>query len=146
MNIIRVKIRTDIDVTKPVNLKKLSPIDKVKVGFITQWRQTKFYQKWKQREEETKLSEQSAKDNYVKESILSYLYSELVQNRELSKKNQKCKEVVLEIPYEYYENVCRVLKHKDFNSYDISLVEENKDLRRAFSDMPFLIKAKSKLL
>ena len=33
---IRTKIRTDIDVTRPINLKKLSPLDKIKVGFINE--------------------------------------------------------------------------------------------------------------
>lgn len=143
---IRVKMRTEIDVNSPINLKKLSPINKIKVGFITQWRQTNFYKNKISREEERKLAEQNARDNLVKEGILSQLYSELIQNKELGKRDEKCREIVLQIPYEYSENVKRVIQHKDFIPYDISIVPEVADMRRAFSNMPLLIRAKTRSL
>ena len=151
----RVRVRSTIDLDKPINLKRLAPVDKVKAGIITQIRETKLYKSSKRREEEQAYIEQVKKDETVKSYILAYLYGELSQNNSLKDTGQTAHTIILEISQVYEDNLKRLLPNlydsskspgKDFLAFDIKRVEENADLRKAFPGMPILLSATKKVL
>lgn len=79
-------------------------------------------------------------DESLKETVLAYIYSELNKNSSLKDKNQKCKEIVLSIDFKYKESLERIMHHKDFMPFNLTLVKENSDMRKAFGSMPVLLK------
>lgn len=151
----RVKIRSSLDLDKPVNLKQLSPKEKVLAGFLTQWRQTKFYKNSKRKADEMKYVEQTKKDETLKNYILAHLYNELSNNNTLKKNNKECSKVFLYVEQKYEDSLKRILPNlydergipnKDFLSFNITRVEENHDLRKAFPNMKILLQAERKTL
>ena len=53
----RVKMRRVLDVESPVNLRELSPLDKIKAGIVTQWMHTNFYKNYRKRKDKGRLCE-----------------------------------------------------------------------------------------
>lgn len=143
---IRVKVRSVVDTDKPINLKELKPADKIIVGFISQWHQTKFYKNMKKRESEQEFARITKMDEQLKETILTYVYAELNRNSSLAKQDKKCTEIVLSISSEYKESLSRIMHHKDFISFNLELIEESGDMRKAFSNMPILLKISKKVV
>lgn len=151
----RVKIRSTIDVDAPINLRRLEPIDKIKAGVLTQWKNTNMYKKYKKRQTEAAFLQQIQRDENVKSYLLSIIYSELNKNETLKSHNVSCESIVIEIKQEYEESLARLFptlfnksgdNHKDFLSFDIERIPENADLRRAFKDMPILLRCSKKKL
>lgn len=149
----RVLVRTELDHNKPINLKKLTPYEKVKAGIISQIRQNNFYLKLKRQKEEEEYLRSLKEDETLKNLILAELYAELNQNRTLSKKDLICNEVIVTVDAKFLPSLKRLLPnlffdegepHKDFLPFNIERVKENADIRRAFSDMPVLLRASAK--
>lgn len=136
----RVKIREELDVRAPVNLKKLSALGKIKAGLSTMWQNTEIYQKALNKNMEAANIAILQKDDHLKNLILGQLYLELNDNKTLSEKDARCSTVILAIDYHYKKSLQRILSHKEFLQYQIELVDENPDIRKAFCDMPILIK------
>lgn len=143
---IRVKVRSIVDTDKPVNLKELKPVDKVVAGFISQWHQTSFYKKIKRKESEEEYAKLSKMDESLKETILTYVYAELNRNTSLSRYDTKCVELVLAINAKYKDSLGRIMHHKDFLPFNLELIEENGDMRRAFNNMAILLKITKKVV
>lgn len=151
----RVKIREKLDTTQAVNLRALKPIDKVKAGFIVQWQSTNFYRKHKLRKDEAAYIEQLRKDENLKEILLARLYGELNRNSALRKKDRICESMILTVNQHYEDSLRRLLpevfglegqNHKDFLPFSIQRVNENADIRRAFTEMPILLNCSKKHL
>ena len=77
----------------------------------------------------------------------------LNQNRTLGKKELVCNEVIITVDAKFLPSLRRLLPnlfssegepHKDFLPFTIERVQENADIRRAFSDMPILLRATAK--
>ena len=124
---IRVKVRSIVDTDKQVNLNELKPVDKVIAGFVSQWHQTKFYKNMVKRES-------------------AFTHAELNKNASLAKHDTKCVEIVLAIDAKYKESLGRVMQRKDFISYNLELIEENSDMRKAFNNMPIPLKITKKVV
>lgn len=151
----RVKIRRELDTDKPINLKKLSPIDKIKAGIITQWKTTDFYRRNRQRKEEAFYVEKMRKDENVKSYLLALIYKELSRNSTLADKNKVCESIIIEVNQQNEDSLKRLFPnlfdgtgepHKDFLPFEITRVAENADIRRAFSNMPILLRCSKKQL
>ena len=149
----RVLVRSELDLNKPVNLKKLSPFEKVRAGIISQIMQNSFYINYKRRKDEEAYVQILKEDEMVKSVLLAELYAELSQNRTLSDKGLKCSSVILTVDASSEPSLKRLFPnlfglegtpHKDFISFNIERVQENADIRRAFKDMPILLKATEK--
>lgn len=144
----RVKVRKTLDVDKPVNLRQLTPSEKIKAGFLVQWHQTKMYQRYKLRKDEELYSKQIKEDEALKSLLLANLYGELSKNNTMSEKGKECDEVIITVNYRFKESLQRLMPNlfgggepnKDFLSFKIELVEECMDIRRAFPDMPILLR------
>lgn len=151
----RVRVRSTIDLDKPINLKRLGPVDKIYAGIISQWRSHKFYKSSKRKKEEAAYVEQTKRDETVKSYILAYLYGELSQNNTLKTLGRTTQSIVIEVNQKYEDSLKRLLPNlydptkepgKDFVAFDVERVEENSDIRRAFPDMPILLRATKKVL
>lgn len=144
----RVLIRKKLDLSKPVNLQKLSPLEKVSAGFLSQLYNSKFYLRQAARERDAKILQQIQADESVKTWLLAHLYKELVQNK--SFEGDTCASVIVSVDQKYETHLRRILPNvfdstkrptKDFIQYTIERVPENADIRRAFPNMPILLKA-----
>ncbi len=142
----RVEIRQELDVDSPVNLRKLSPSMKLYAGFMAKLHNSKWYQTSMKRKEEAEHAARIREDESLKNALLATLYRELMTNKTLESKDDVCKEVVLSVDPRYTESLHRILAHKDFIIYDIAIVEENPDLRRAFPDMSIVLRAGKRTL
>ena len=74
--LMRVLVRTELDHNKPINLKKLTPYEKVKAGIVSQIRQNSFYLKLKRQKEEEEYLKNLKEDETLKSLILAELYAE----------------------------------------------------------------------
>lgn len=151
----RVKVRRVLDTSKPINLRQLPPLDKIKAGIISQWQTTTFYKRNKQRQEEAEYMQMMQRDENLKSYLLAFLYRELGQNSTLSQMDKQCESVIITVNQQYEDSLKRLLPalfglpgeaNKDFISYDIVRVPENADIRRAFKEMPILLKCSKKHL
>jgi len=85
-------------------------------------------------------------DEQLKETILAYVHAELNRNTSLAQHDTKCTEIVLSVNAKYKDSLGRIMKHKDFISFNLELIEESSDMRKAFSNMPILIKISKKVV
>ena len=72
--------------------------------------------------------------------------AELNRNTSLAQHDTKCTEIVLSVNAKYKDSLGRIMKHKDFISFNLELIEESSDMRKAFSNMPILIKISKKVV
>lgn len=151
----RVLVRRSLDLNKPVNLKQLTPLEKVKAGIISQIMQNSFYINYQRSKKEEEYMKALKEDEKVKSLILAELYGELDQNRTLKQNNLVCEEIIITVDAKYEPSLRRLFPnlfgedrepHKDFMSFNIDRVPENADIRLAFRDMPILLKASAKKL
>lgn len=142
----RVKIRNELDVTAPVNLRKLKPLTKIQAGFITMWHNTEWYRTGLNKKIEEENLRRMQQDEMLKDLILSQIYRELIKDTTMKEHGKVCQSVILSIDAKYRFSLKRILTHKDFLPYNIEMVPENADLRKAFKDMPYLIKVSKKVV
>lgn len=139
-------IRYELDVNSPVNLRRLSPVMKIYAGIITRIHETKLYQTRLHKSIEAEHASQIRKDEMLKDYLLAIMYRELTENRTLGASGCECAEIVLSISSEYRKSLQRVLMHRDFVNYTISEIPENTDFRKAFHEMPILIKVSKRMI
>lgn len=142
----RYLIRTELDVSKPVNLRRLSPWMKIYAGVVSRWHDSTFYKNKMERRLEEAHAATVQKDERLKEALLVQIFKELDNNQTLGEKGEICNSIVLCVQSQFIYSLDRVIKHKDFLPYEIEKIEEERDLRMAFNDMPVLVRVKKKLL
>lgn len=140
----RVFVRYELDVSQPINLRRLSPVMKIYAGAVTKFHESKMYQTQQHKRQEAAHAEQVKKDELLKDYLLALMYRELTENKTLGQKDLLCSEIVISIHSEYRSSLQRVLKSSDFVLYNVTEVEENSDVRKAFKDMPVLLRVSKK--
>lgn len=141
----KILMRKELDVDKPVNLRLLSPMMKVYAGFALSWHQSNWYQRHEHLRQEKEHAEQMQRDNSLKDGILLCLYRELLNNTTLKGKDV-CNAMIISVDSKYRESLKRILGHKDFIAYDITEIDEDTNLRTAFPNMPILLKFSKKTI
>lgn len=129
-----------LDFDQPINLRRLTPAMKIYAGVVTKIHESKMYQVQKHKRMEALHAEQVKKDEMLKSYLLAMLYRELTENRTLGGVQQVCAEVVISVKSEYRKSLKAVLGNADFAGYNITEIEENRDIRKAFSEMPILLR------
>ncbi len=142
----RVKIREELDLTSQINLRRLSPIMKIYAGIVTKWHESEFYRRGLNRHKEAAAIARMQQDEKLKQLILAQIHKELNVNEELRKVGKVCTSITIQIGADYKKSLDRVLKHKDFLPYKIEPVPENEDVRKAFTNMPYLIRITKKVV
>lgn len=142
----KAKLRQELDMSKPVNLHKLSPMLKIYAGFVAKWHESKAYQSNLNKNLEATYMAKIKKEEKLKEVILAMAYKELMNNTSLESKDAVCEELLISVDQSYEDALKTVITTKDFLPYDVTFVQENSDVRRAFEDMPILIVIRKKQL
>lgn len=142
----KVAIRNELDLDKPINLRKLSPIMKIYAGIMAKWRESKTYKTNLSKNMEAAHYAAIQREERLKDMLLAIVYRELMTNTSLVKSGEKCIEIIVSVEQEYEDALYNIVKSKDFLPYDITFIEENADIRKAFRTMPILISVKKKKL
>lgn len=143
---LRYLIRNELDVSKPVNLRRLTPAMKIYAGIASRWHDSDTYKRRVEKRLEETHAASVQKDERLKEALLVQIFKELDNNQSLGEKGEVCDSLILCVQSQYIYSLDRVLRHKDFLPYEIEKIDEDTDLRTAFKDMPILIRVKKKLL
>ena len=141
-------VRKELDVSEPINLRKLSPSMKIYAGVLSSWHNTRYYKKKYAKRKEIEEQVRIQKDERLKDYLLAMIYKEL-DNQTISKRLQtgeECLEVIIQVNSVSIYSLNRVLKSKEFLPYKIERMQEEKDFRIAFPDMPVLIRVQKLVL
>lgn len=141
----RVLVRKAINVDKTPDLDKLSPFQKILVAFIKSYEKTDMYTRKKERmlEQENKLRIQ--REESLKEEILTSAFMELKHNKTLSRRNLVCKRAELVVDREMQAELEEILKHKEFSTFNIKVINPTNDLGKSY-DIPILLQVSEKSL
>lgn len=141
-------VRKELDVSEPINLRKLSPSMKIYAGVLSSWHNTRYYKKKYAKRKEIEEQVRIQKDERLKDYLLAMIYKEL-DNQTISKRLQtgeECLEIIIQVNSVSIYSLNRVLKSKEFLPYKIERIQEEKDFRIAFPDMPVLIRVQKLVL
>lgn len=142
----KIKIRDELNVDEPINLRRLKPRIKLYAGFMVKIHESRWYKTGRHKKEEQDYARQVQQDERLKNALLAVFYRELVDNKTLSDKKDTCKEITVSIESKYQKSLDRILKQKDFIMYDIKRVEEQPDIRKAFPDMAIILQVSKKVV
>lgn len=156
----RVKMREVVNIDKPVDISKLSPLQKILVSIRYSWRNTNYYRNRRERELSLKYRMKADREEALKNELLTYIYSELMENRFFKQRAEKqresdrvrpvevrkCSSIVLAVDRSYEEDLRRVLKHKEFISFSITYLDCNPDMLKSFNKIPILLEVRYKVL
>lgn len=142
----KVKLRNELDFSQPVNLHRLSPTMKIYAGIVSKWHESDMYKQKCSKSLEAANIARMQKDENLKNILLAQIFKAFSGDTGTAGAAGDCKSVVLRIDAAYKKSLDRVLKNRDFLSYDIEFVEENPDIRKAFVNMPYLLRVSKKLV
>lgn len=140
----RFLVRNELDFEKPINLRRLKPLMKIYAGFIVKWHETEFYKTALNKRLEADYAAKIQRDEKLKEALLVVIFKELDNSKAVSSYGEESKEIVVQIKSKYIHSFDRIVNHKDFLPYELIKVDENPDLRKAFPEMPVLIRVRKK--
>ena len=136
----RVKVGRVVDVSKPVNLVKLSKFERILYSALEAYHNNPFYLR---RVAETTEKEEERKRQlreYLTDGLLSVIYNQITMNQYLSTKNEKCTAILVEIPPKYTPFIDAVIATKDFIAYDMQHIKPNRDASKFSKDLPHLVR------
>lgn len=136
----RIKIGRVVDVSKPVNLVKLSKFDRILYSALEAYHNNPFYLR---RVAETVEKEEERKRQlreHLTDGLLSVIYNQITMNQILKTKNEKCIAVLIEIPSKYTQFIDDVISTSDFIAYDMQHIKPNRDASKFSKDLPHLVK------
>lgn len=131
---------------KQVDTSKLRPLQRIWLGIVAKYHESRFYQVKRNKKLEEEYRAQSEREELLKSRILRHLYDQFVRNTECAKHGTVCVELDLIIPREYEEDLKRILRHKDFISYYTHIPQCDPDLLKSFPDIGVILETKSKTL
>lgn len=154
----RAVIRHEVDINQPLNLRRLSPVQKVIVAIRKEFAESSFFMKSKRARQQNAHRALIMKEDHAKELILAEIYKQLGSENPSCVEGERVHEIIIAVNPEYKNvlfdtknkngDVIRksIFSHSDFLQYEISRVGENADFRRAFSDMPYLFRVTKKTI
>ena len=154
----RAVIRKDVDVDQPLNLRRLSPLQKITVSLRKEWKSTSFYRNADLARERVAHQKKIAREEDAKRAILGKVYTELIRKADARKDVGTIDEVIVavdasfsDILFDRYNSDGEllykgILNHSDFAQYDIEVIQENHDIRLAFPHMQYLLRFRKKVV
>lgn len=142
----RIKLRNSLNIDAPVNLRRLTPAMKVYAGIMSKIHSSKMYKQEINRKVEANAIKKMQQDEILKEMLLSKIYKELNSNATLKPEGKVCSSMVISVEASQKHSLDRVLKQSEFLPYKIEFIEENRDIRLAFKNMPYLIRVSKKII
>ena len=153
----RAVIGREVDINQPLNLRRLSPWQKVIVAIRKELSESSFFLNSKRERMQEAHKARIVREDKVKEMILTEIYQELVKGAS-GKGSDRVQKIVIAVNPEFKDvtfdscnsegEVVRqnIFSHSDFSQYEIVAVKENADIRRAFSKIPYLFEVSRKLI
>lgn len=154
----RAVIRKEVDVDQPLNLRRLSPLQKITVSLRKEWKSTSFYRNADLARERVAHQKKIAREEDAKRAILGKVYTELIRKADARKDVGTIDEVIVavdasfsDILFDRYSSDGEllykgILNHSDFAQYDIKVIQENHDIRLAFPHMQYLLRFRKKVV
>ena len=154
----RAVIRKEVDVDQPLNLRRLSPLQKITVSLRKEWKSTSFYRNADLARERVAHQKKIAREEDAKRAILGKVYTELIRKADARKDVGTIDEVIVavdasfgDILFDRYNSDGEllykgILNHSDFAQYDIEVIQENHDIRLAFPHMQYLLRFRKKVV
>lgn len=154
----RAVIRKEVDVDQPLNLRRLSPLQKITVSLRKEWKSTSFYRNADLARERVAHQKKIAREEDAKRAILGKVYTEMVRKADARKDVGTIDEVIVavdasfsDILFDRYNSDGEllykgILNHSDFAQYDIEVIQENHDIRLAFPHMQYLLRFRKKVV
>ena len=154
----RAVIRKEVDVDQPLNLRRLSPLQKITVSLRKEWKSTSFYRNADLARERVAHQKKIAREDDAKRAILGKVYTELIRKADARKDVGTIDEVIVavdasfsDILFDRYNSDGEllykgILNHSDFAQYDIDVIQENHDIRLAFPHMQYLLRFRKKVV
>lgn len=140
----RVKIREVVDLDKPVDISRLSPMQRLSVALTTWYRSGELYKRKLNRKLEQEFREKVKREELVKDLLMSQIHLQLTQNEEMGKRGLVCSEATIVIDRKQEKALREVVKHKEFISYNIKILDCHPDLLRSYAEIPLLVKVTTK--
>ena len=146
----RIKVREIIDINQPINLRTLAPATKVLTAIRCAVANSNLSLMNRKKREQEAHQRRLEKEDRVKDVLLTKVYQALIKNSEL-KDDELSQEVFITVNANYKDvlfdefdeagNLLHksILKQSDFSQYNVSFVEEEPDIRRAFPEMPYML-------
>ena len=154
----RAVIRKEVDVDQPLNLRRLSPLQKITVSLRKECKSTSFYRNADLARERVAHQKKIAREEDAKRAILGKVYTELIRKADARKDVGTIDEVIVavdasfsDILFDRYNSDGEllykgILNHSDFAQYDIDVIQENHDIRLAFPHMQYLLRFRKKVV
>lgn len=140
------KVREFIDITKPVDLHGLPPLQQLTVAIRKYIYDYPAIAKRREKKEIEKQEKERIFQETCKDVILSRIFEELVHNK--NSKVRELKEVAVEqnlkVPRSYDKFLPQLLQSTDFKPFEVSIVQADPDLLIAFPNLPIIISVRKK--
>lgn len=131
----RVKVRETIDYSKVVNENQLNSFELLYVGIMRAISQIPFVSERKDRQLAEEYRQKVEAEENLKEWLLSTIYRAYSKGIKHKDEDIKIRELTIAIPRSS-EHILREIKdHKEFSSYNLKILECDKDLLRSFPDI-----------
>lgn len=134
----------DLDDSGSVDLRPLTPFQKIITSFMISLRNTTFVKNRLRKDEQAVYKEKLMREEELKSVILGRLYTELIKNNFMGEKGLSASSVILEIDRSMEQTLLSIKDHKDFMSYNINIIQPDPDMLRCFKDIPILLEASRK--
>lgn len=153
----RAVIDREVDIRQPINLRRLSPWQKVVVAVRKEISESSFFRASRREQIQNARRKRIMREERVKETILTKIYQELIKGQSVEG-GGRVENIVIAVNPEYKDIIfdfCNsagdvvwksIFSHSDFAQYHIVPVAENADLRRAFSNMPYLFEVSQRAM
>lgn len=144
----RCKMRSEVELDEDgmADLRQLNTLEKIVTSIRISLRNTKMAKNRRQREVEQAYRREVEEEEGLKSVLLQRIYNELVRNNFLDKKGLHTRDITLAIDARMEDVLKRIITHKDFVSYDMSIIEPNSDVKKCFTDTPILLNIRKKVI
>ena len=154
----RVVVRKTVDIDSSVNLRRLSPKDKLIVAIKNEWTTTSWYRSSKEKSQQELRKRVIEREDRVKDLVLTKIHQELDESKFLKKSGMTAKEIIILVDAEFEDVLFdkydedgelrrrSIFLHNEFAPYNVTAVEEDSDIRKCFSDMPYMFRVSKKTI
>ena len=144
----RVFMRYSVNIDKPVELHELKPLQRIITGIRYQIREVDIYKKHMEKKREQEFVAKMQREEKLKDVINAYIYNDLVKNKnpEIRKRKKVAAVLGLCIDRSFEDILDDVKNSKDFISFNIERVPENKDALLANPSLPIRLRISKKSL
>ena len=133
-----------IDDSIDIDSTNITPGEKLKIGVILAFKNSKVFKPFKDRKAMRELRLYQENVLKLKQSIIPLIHLELVNNKSLDEKGYVAKSMILRISSKYRKELDEVLASRELNGFIIKKLHVNDDLNKSFDNMPLFVEVTKK--